>query len=290
MYGIQAILTFLAAAALAAGADFSGQSALEYTRRVVAFGQRTPGSPAMHRQQAYLRAELAKRGCQVWDDTFTASTPLGPIRMSNIIARFPGRSTQAIVFTGHYDTKVMPGINFVGANDGGASTGFLLEMARVLAGQSRQHDVYLVWFDGEEAIAQWSETDGVYGSRHLAARWNADGTLGRIKALINVDMIGDRDLGILREGYSSPGLRARVWSAARRRGYGSHFLNEGSLVEDDHAAFVRLGVNALNLIDFGYGPSNSYWHTEKDTIDKLSADSFQVVGTVLLDVLRELEQ
>ena len=210
--------------------------------------------------------------------------------MSNIIARFPGRSGQAIVFTGHYDTKVMPGINFVGANDGGASTGFLLEMARALAGQPRQHDVYLVWFDGEEAIAQWSETDGVYGSKHLAARWNADGTLGRIKALINVDMIGDRDLGILREGYSSPGLRARVWSAARRRGYDRHFLNEGSLVEDDHAAFVRLGVNALNLIDFDYGPSNSYWHTEKDTIDKLSADSFQVVGTVLLDVLRELEQ
>ncbi len=210
--------------------------------------------------------------------------------MSSIIARFPGRTGRAVVFTGHYDTKVMPGTYFVGANDGGASTGFLLEMARVLAGQPRQDDVYLVWFDGEEAIAQWSETDGVYGSKHLAARWAADGTLSRIKALINVDMIGDRDLAILKEGHSSAGLRARIWSAARRRGYGSHFMEEGGFVEDDHAAFVAHGVNAVNLIDFDYGPANSYWHTDKDTIDKLSANSFQVVGTVLLDVLRELEQ
>lgn len=290
MHGIQIILTFLAVAATASGGDFSGTSALEFTRRVVTFGPRTPGSPAIRKLQAYLRAELAKRGCQVWDDAFTASTPLGPIKMTNIIARFPGRSGRAVVFTGHYDTKVMPGINFVGANDGGASTGFLLEMARALAGEPRQDDVYLVWFDGEEAIAQWSDTDGVYGSKHLAARWAADGTLGRIKALINVDMIGDRDLAILKEGHSSAGLRARIWSAANRRGYGRHFMEEGGYVEDDHAAFVERGVNAVNLIDFDYGPSNSYWHTEQDTLDKLSADSFQVVGTVLLDVLHELEQ
>jgi Zn-dependent M28 family amino/carboxypeptidase len=290
MHGIQTILTFLTVAALAAGADFSGASALEFTRRVVAFGPRPSGSAPNHKLQAYLRAELSKRGCQVSDDTFTASTPLGPIKMTNLIARFPGRSGRAVVFTGHYDTKVMPGIFFVGANDGGSSTGFLLEMARALSGAMRRDDVYLVWFDGEEAIAQWSDTDGVYGSKHLAARWAADGTLGRIRALINVDMIGDRDLGILKEMYSSPGLRARVWAAAQRRGYGRHFLDQGGPVEDDHAAFAQRGVNAVNLIDFDYGPANSYWHTEKDTLDKLSADSFQEVGTVLLDVLRELEQ
>jgi glutaminyl-peptide cyclotransferase len=290
MYGIQTILTFLLVATLAAAAEFSGASALEFTRHVVAFGPRTSGSAAIHKLQAYLRGELSKRGCQVSDDTFTASTPLGPIKMTNLIARFPGRSGRAVVFTGHYDTKVMPGTYFVGANDGGASTGFLLEMARSLAGRPRVDDVYLVWFDGEEAIAQWSDADGVYGSKHLAARWAADGTLGRIKALVNVDMIGDRDLGILKEMHSSAGLRARVWSTARRLGFGRHFLDDGGPVEDDHAAFVQRGVNALNLIDFDYGPANAYWHTDKDTLDKLSANSFQVVGSVLLEVLRELEQ
>jgi len=289
MHGLQTILTALAAAALAATADFSGASALEYTRRVVEFGPRPPGSEASARLRSYLRMELSRRGCQLTEDAFTASTPLGPVRMVNLIARFAGRSGRAVVFTGHYDTKLMPGIYFVGANDGGSSTGLLVEMARVLAGRQHADDVYLVWFDGEEAIAQWSAQDGVYGSRHLAAKWAADGTLGRIKALINVDMTGDRNLGILKEGYSSRALQELVWNVARRLGYGRHFLDYGSLVEDDHVAFVRRGVNAVNLIDFEYGPSNSYWHTEQVTLDKLSARSFQVVGDVLLEVLRELE-
>jgi len=289
MHGLQTILTALAAAALAATADFSGASALEYTRRVVEFGPRPPGSEASARLRSYLRMELSRRGCQLTEDAFTASTPLGPVRMVKLIARFAGGSGRAVVFTGHYDTKRMPGIYFVGANDGGSSTGLLVEMARVLAGRQHADDVYLVWFDGEEAIAQWSAQDGVYGSRHLAAKWAADGTLGRIKALINVDMTGDRNLGILKEGYSSRALQELVWNVARRLGYGRHFLDYGSLVEDDHVAFVRRGVNAVNLIDFEYGPSNSYWHTEQVTLDKLSARSFQVVGDVLLEVLRELE-
>jgi Zn-dependent M28 family amino/carboxypeptidase len=194
-----------------------------------------------------------------------------------------------VVISGHYETKVLPGIHFVGANDGGASAGFLLEMARVLAGRKLKHDVYLVWFDGEESFGVWSERDGIYGSRHLAERWSAEGTLGRIKALINVDMIGDKDLGILKEMNSSAGLQRLVWQAAADLGLGRFFLNLGGAVEDDHVPFLRRGVQAVNLIDFDYGPNNSYWHTEKDTLDKLSAESFQVVGTVLLEVLRRLE-
>src|SRR5207248_2120571 len=122
----------------------------------------------------------------------------------------------------HYDTKSMPGISFLGANDGGASAGFLLEMAKALAPDERKDDIYLVWFDGEEAIAQWSDYDSLYGSRHLAGKWAADGTLSRIRALINVDMIGDRDLGILQDMNSSAPLRELVWRTADRLGYGKH--------------------------------------------------------------------
>jgi glutaminyl-peptide cyclotransferase len=173
----------------------------------------------------------------------------------------------------------------VGADDGGSSTGFLLEMARALQGRPRVDDVYLVWFDGEEAIADSSPTDGIYGSRHLAARWEADGTLKRIKALINVDMIGDKNLGIMRELNSSPRLMNLIWDTARRLGHGKHFLNHGGYVEDDHIPFVRRGVEAANLIDF----DKDYWHTAGDTMDKLSARSFEVVGQVLLEVLKRLE-
>jgi glutaminyl-peptide cyclotransferase len=229
-------------------------------------------------------------GCQVTQDDFTGFTPLGHTPMKNIIARFPGKSGKIVVVTGHYDTKSMPGTFFVGANDGGSSAAFLLEMAKVLAQGPRKDDVLLVWFDGEEAVVKWSEYDSLYGSRHLAERWAADGTLARVKALINVDMIGDRDLDILKDMNSAGPLRELVWSVADRLGYGKYFLRYDSAVEDDHMPFLRRGVNALDVIDLDYGPNNSYWHTEKDTVDKLSAESLQIVGRVVLETLKELER
>jgi glutaminyl-peptide cyclotransferase len=191
-----------------------------------------------------------------------------------------------VVLSGHYDTKRIPGENFVGADDGGSSTGFLLEMAAALHGTEHQDDVYLVWFDGEEAIRlEWRGTDNLYGSRHLAGRWAQDGTLSRIKALVNVDMIGDKDLGIMQEQNSTPWLRQLVWAAAKRTGYAKYFLDQGGPTEDDHTPFLKAGVPALDLIDF----DKNYWHTGADTMDKLSAHSFEVVGNVLFAALKDLE-
>ena len=277
-------------ASLACGADFSGTSALEFTRKAVAFGPRPPGSPAIHKLQAYIEGQLKLRHCEVLRDTFTAKTPVGPVQMENIIARFPGTSGRATVFTGHYDTKSMPSHAFVGANDGGASAGFLLEMARALPGTAHNDDICLVWFDVEEAYGEWSETDSVYGSRHLAEKWAKDGMLTKIRALINVDMIGDKDLGILPEMNSSASLRGLVWQTAKDLGYGKYFLEQGFATDDDHMPFMRRGVNALDLIDFDYGPNNSYWHTDKDTVDKLGAHSFEVLGNVLINVMHRLEK
>jgi glutaminyl-peptide cyclotransferase len=149
--------------------------------------------------------------------------------MVNVIARFPGKSGRAVVLTGHYDTKKMAGGRFVGADDGGSSTAFLLEMAEALHGMPHDDDIDLVWFDGEEAFGQWSETDSLYGSRHLAERWAADGTLSRIKALINVDMIGGKDLHVMNEENSSLALRKLIWSTAERIGYGKYFDNAPGL-------------------------------------------------------------
>ncbi|HKW98973.1 MAG TPA: M28 family peptidase [Bryobacteraceae bacterium] len=277
------------AAACASAAEFSGAEALAFTRRAVSFGPRPSGSPAIRKLQAYILGELKSAGCEVTQDDFSGSTPLGPTPMKNIICRFPGKSGKAVVFTGHYDTKSIPLIAFTGANDGGSSTGFLLEMAKALRGTPHTDDIYLVWFDGEEAVAQWSDYDSLYGSRHLADRWSADGTLARIKALINVDMIGDRNLDILEDMNSSASLRELVWSTAERLGYGKHFLKDAGAIDDDHMPFIRRGVNALDLIDLDYGPNNSYWHTDQDTVDKLSAQSFEIVGRVLLATLKELE-
>lgn len=292
MFLLRAALFLSAGLALASDLPptaFLGSSALEYTRKVVAYGPRPSGSPAIQKLQAYLRTELRQRGCTLTEDAFTATTPAGPVRMVNFIARWPGKSGKSIVFTGHYDTKRFT-FPFVGANDAGSSTGVLLEMARILAKDKRQDDVYLVFFDGEEAVKNWTETDSLYGSRHLVDRWSKDGTLAKVKALINVDMIGDRDLQVVRESNSSPALRTLVWQAARDLGYARYFGDLPEAIEDDHMPFLRSGVNALDLIDFSYGPDHTYWHTEKDTFDKLGSNSLQVIGSVLVESLRRLEK
>lgn len=269
-------------------AAFDGARAFEATKRVVAFGPRTPGSPALRKLRAWLTAELKALGWEVTEDAFTAKTPKGSLAMANLIAKRTGMSGKAVAVSGHMDTKFFP-FHFVGANDAGSSTGLLLEMARALKEVPLKNDVYLVFFDGEEAVVEWTPDDSLYGSRHLAERWQKDGTNARLVALINVDMIGDRDLRIVNEQYSSPVLRQLIWQVARDLGYGQYFSNDGLPIEDDHAPFLRKGVRAADLIDFEYGPNHSWWHTPQDTIDKLSPKSFEVVGRVVLETLRRLD-
>ena len=254
-------------------------------------GPRPSGSQAHRNLEHIIEAEARRYGWTVSEDAFTAQTPEGAKPMRNIVAKLSGKpGGKIVVITGHYDTKIMHGERFVGANDGGSSTGFLMEMARVLAANTWHNDVYLVWLDGEEAVKEWTDTDSLYGSRHLAAQWKSDGTLARIKALINVDMIGDRDLEIVNEMSGAPGLRNLIWTTAARLGYGRNFLREPNWIGDDHMPFVQSGVPAIDLIDFNYGPNNEYWHSAGDTMDKLAAGSFKVVGDVLVAVLRDLDR
>ncbi len=267
-------------------ADFSGAAAFDFAKTAVGFGPRPAGSEANHKLQAYILQHVKVAGAQLSEDNFTAKTPRGLVAMKNIIVKFPGRSGRAIAITGHYDTKPFPGRNFVGANDGGSSTGVLLELVQALAGQPRVDDVYIVFFDGEEAFGNWSDTDSVYGSRHLAEVWSKDGTWVRFKALINVDMIGDKNLDILEDTNSDVTLRKLVWSAAASLGYQKYFTNKSEPMDDDHMPFVRLGVPSLDVIDFDYPE----WHQDSDTLDKISAMSLDVVGRVMLESIRRLQQ
>ena len=218
-------------------------------------------------------------------------TPRGPIAMKNIIAKFKGNSDRIVVISGHYDTLRMPAIEFVGANDGGSSAGFLLALAEILS-EKRLHDnVWLAFFDGEEAIVRWQGVDHTYGSRHQAAQWSLDGAAERIKALINVDMIGDADLRLLYEEQSTPWLRELIWSTGVQLGYEDLFADRQPVfIDDDHASFLAVGIPAVNLIDFNYGLGNRYWHTEHDTIDKLSEKSFAAILHVVLETLNKLSK
>ena len=268
-------------------ADFSGQRALNLTKKAVSFGERPSGSAAIAKTQSFILAQLKKLKCEITEDAFTAETPAGQLPMRNILATFPGASGRMIVVSGHYDTKPMPG--FTGANDGGSSTGFLLELAHALNRSPRKHSIVLVFFDGEEAVKNWTDTDSLYGSRHLAMKWEADQTLHKINALINVDMIGDANLDLLKNPNSSQTLTRLIWEVAAEKGHQHNFLDDSLAIEDDHIPFYRRGVSAVDLIDFNYGPENSHWHTVADTMDKLSPSSFQVVGEVVLGAIKRLE-
>lgn len=272
-------------------AAFSGQQALNDIRDMVAFGPRPPGSDALAESRRWMIRQLLAAGCRVDQDSFTASTPTGPIPMVNLIVKIPGARPSVIMLAGHYDTKLFKNFRFVGANDGGSSAAFLLEMGRTLCRRKNKNTIWLVFFDGEEAIQQeMSQTDGTYGSRHLVQKLSADGDLSRVQAMILVDMIADKNLDIRRDMNSTPWLSDLMFKTADRLGYSRYFLkNQLTAIGDDHTPFVNAGVSALDIIDLDYGPENSFWHNAQDTLDKCSAQSLEVVGRVVMAMLEQLE-
>ena len=292
MLSFSAAFAFLLLAPLAspAQAHFSGVTALEYARELVAIGPRWPTSPGHLKAEAFLREHF--KHDQVEEDTFTATTPIGPVAMRNFIVRFPGKKDGVIVLSSHYETNYpLRTINFVGANDGAATTGLLIAIADQLRGKPLDgYSVWLVFFDGEEAIQSWSASDSTYGSRHLAAKWGRDSTLGKIKAFMLADMIGDKDLDIQRETRSTGWLVDLVRQAAHQYGYDRYFFQTEEAVEDDHLAFVNRGVPSIDVIDLDYGPNNSYHHTAQDTLDKISVRSLTIDGDVFMETIRLLDQ
>ena len=277
-----------ATSSVAPALKVDAERALEYTREVTAFGPRPLGSAAHGKLEAYLRSHLKNDDLE--EDAFTAQTAAGPFAMRNFIAKFPGTKDGIIVIAGHYDTLLtVP--NFVGANDGGSSTGLPLALADALRGKKREgYSVWIVWLDGEEAVRHWSDTDSVYGSRHLAEKWAKDGTIKKVKAFLLVDMVGDADLNIERDSNSTPWLEDVVYKAAANLGYQSHFFARATEMQDDHLPFARAGVPVADLIDYNFGPNNSYWHTPQDTLDKLHPESLEIVGSVVLRTIHLLNQ
>lgn len=288
--GLGLLLAATLAPAGAAGVvRFSGGRAFEDLKRLVALGPRPSGSPAIAKAREEIARQLKLSGIAIEEDRFTASTPAGAVPMANLIARIPGEQKKIVIVAGHYETKRFDGFQFVGANDGGSSAAFLIEMARVLAARKNKLTYWLVWFDGEEAFVNFSPTDGLYGSRHLVAKLTSSGELGRVEAVIVVDMVADAKLNIHRENQSTPWLTDRVFAAARRLGYERYFDGEARYYEDDHIPFVNAGVAAVDLLDFDYGPGNRYWHSAEDTLDKCSPVSMTIVGRVVMATLEDLE-
>ncbi|HEX8160283.1 MAG TPA: M28 family metallopeptidase [Pyrinomonadaceae bacterium] len=282
----------------AARPTFDGERAFEHVRKMVEMGPRPAGSMELARTRAYIIGELQSAGLKVATDEWDAKTPVGVRRMANVVAELPGKSPDVIVVASHYDTKPIKGVRFVGANDGGSSTGALIEIARSLAATKQQPALtyQFVFFDGEEAFCNgWDECktpdgqpDNTYGSRRFVARLTEQGQKDRVRAMILLDMMGYKNLKLARDEMGTPWLSDIIWQTGKEIGYGGVFVEgEEPVGGDDHEPFLRAGVHAVDLIQLTGYP---YWHEATDTLDKISAKSLQAVGETVVASLPRIEK
>jgi glutaminyl-peptide cyclotransferase len=264
---------------------FDGKRAFAHVAKQVSFGPHPSGSPAIVQVQEYLLSELKSYGCTVETDAFSSDTPIGRLPMKNILVKIPGEKPGVILLGTHYDTLLKE--NFVGADDAGSSTALMLELARLLCAQHGKYAVWIAFFDGEEAMKQWSDTDSRYGSRQMAARFSTSGDIKKIRAFLLADIVGGRNAQFLRESDSTPALVDLVWSTATRLGYTNLFQNGNTSAQDDHDSFMKRGVPAVDVI--GDFVNNGYWHTPQDALDKISPKTLAIVGHVFLESIKQLQ-
>jgi glutaminyl-peptide cyclotransferase len=276
---------------------FNGERAMDHVRKQVDFGPRVAGSAQLAKTREYIINSLRDAGIKSITDEFNAATPIGERKLVNITAEIPGQSKEVIIISSHYDTKLYTNMRFVGANDPGSSVATLLEIGRVLGAsqQNPKFTYWLVFFDGEEAFCEgWEQCgkpdapDNTYGSRRFVTQLRNNNELGRVHALILLDMMGYKNLELGRDDMSTRWLQDIVWRTAHDLGYGKYFVDRPEGVGgDDHEPFLRAGIDALDLIQLSGYP---YWHRADDTADKISPQSMKIVGDVVLGSLPRIEQ
>ena len=279
-----------------------GDQALHHVRKLVEIGARPSGSPGFDKARTYIVDQLKALGLTAEIDRFPAETRRGPIEMSNIRCEIPGTTKSVCLILTHYDTKKMDakntqGLEFVGANDGGSGVGILLELARHYSKEKPPMSLRLLFVDGEETQGsiEWNESDALWGSRHEVERMKKDRLFDTTKAVILLDMVGHKNLAILQESQASARMVDAIREAAKETGASKHFFAKTDPIRDDHIPFLEAGMpDVIDLIELPFGPvtqqnpNGRFWHTTEDTLDKLSAQSLQIVGDVVVRAISKL--
>lgn len=281
--GASILLVLLALGLMACASSprgFSGKRALSLVEAQVNLGPRPTGSEANRKTGDWIAQTLQRNDWRVETQEFAYNG----VQVRNII----GKKGQGpvIILGAHYDTRPQADRDptdrsqpVMGANDGGSGTAVLLELSRVLGEQAtKQAEIWLVFFDAEDHgdLQGWPWSVG--------ASRVADSLTIRPEYVIVVDMVGDQDQKIYYEWTSSLWLQEKIWGIAARLGYGEHLIpNHRYSVLDDHTPFITWSLPAALMIDLDY----PYWHTTRDTLDKISPESLQRVGLVLETMLEE---
>jgi glutaminyl-peptide cyclotransferase len=272
--------------------DFDQDNAMALVKRLVAFGPRSSGTATNLKQAEFIAVTAEKYGAVVLRQKFEQQTELGKLKFFNVEAVIRGERDDFVIIGSHFDTKKLPsGINFEGANDGASSTAALLEMIRAIkkSGEKPEYTLKFVFFDGEECISEYAQNDGLFGSKYYARRLREQKLVKKCRAVIILDMIGDKELRITLPANSDKNLRKMLLDAARRTGNEKYFSDFHFPILDDHTPFEKLGIPVIDIIDFEFGPGNSFWHTSEDNIQNISANSLKIVGQTVLNMLFPLK-
>ena len=278
---------------------YDGAQAWKDLETMVGIGARPAGSPGMAKQIEYITGELKKVGLEAKVEKFvsevpvTTFTPEGKLNFENVYADLEGtqgKDSPMVILATHMDTKFLH--DFVGANDAGSSTAVVLELARALAKAAPRPVTYrFLFLDGEEAVREfWEDPDNTYGSRHHAYQLFKTKNSQRLKAFVLLDMVGDKDLQLTHESNSTKWLMELFEEEAKKGGFEKHVGGPAQAIRDDHLPFLEQGVPSVDLIDFVYGPSNSYWHTSNDVMKNCSPESIEISGQIALLGLLRLEK
>lgn len=269
-----------------------GANALAEVRRFVSLGPKVAATPGAAQAATYLSRRLRDLGIEPVVDEFTDSTPGGTATFRNVIGAIEGSNSKVIILAAHYDTKSGIGERFEGANDSGSGVGLLLELARLMVSAERAGpDILFAFLDGEECAKSYGPSDGLHGSRRLAATMVRNRRSERVLGVLVLDMVADRDLNVTIPVNSDARLKRLALQAAHDTGVREAFSLAPLVILDDHVPFMKLGMPAIDIIDFHYGSkprANDYWHTLEDSMDKLSATSLEAVGNVVLRMIHLL--
>ena len=270
---------------------------MELVRTQVGFGPRVPGREGHAAQLAWMVAHLDSAGVEVQTDTFTHVTTTGDtLHLTNVLARAKPEATRRILLLTHWDTRPIsdnatdPALRSTpipGANDGASGTAILMELAGLLEGTPPPMGVDLLFVDGED-YGDYGAGDMLLGAKHYAEKLPPPGP-GRPIYGVLLDMVGDVDPRFPVEPtsvqYAQPVVR-KVWDAARRLGYSKFFPDAaGQDIADDHIPLLNAGLPTVDVIDFSYGPGNSWWHTPEDTPEHVSPSTLGMVGQVVTELI-----
>jgi glutaminyl-peptide cyclotransferase len=268
--------------------DFDEQNAMCLVKKLTSFGPRNSGTLANLQQAEFIAKTVENYGAITSCQKFKAMTPEGFLQFVNIEAVISGEREDFIIIGSHFDSKKLPAeIKFEGANDGASSTATLMELIRSIkkSGLQPEYTLRFVFFDGEECFNNYAVNDGLFGSKHYANKLKADNLISLCQAVIILDMVGDKDLKITLPIDSDRGLCKMLFTSAKRTANEKYFDYLETPLLDDHVPFQKMGIPVIDIIDFEFGPGNSFWHSSEDSIKNISAKSLKIVGQTTLDLI-----